>query len=80
MRSEDVQRIQWGVSRQPQPPRLQSFHPRGLVFGPDGLLYVSAIDFLNPTKGWVLRVLRFDTKKNKLVDVFISNDDVEDLH
>ncbi|WP_342042135.1 hypothetical protein [Bacillus sp. OTU2372] len=53
------------------------FHPRGLVFGPDGLLYVSAFDFLDPNKGWVLR---FDTKTNKLLDVFISNDDIKDLH
>jgi DNA-binding beta-propeller fold protein YncE len=53
------------------------FHPRGLVFGPDGLLYVSSFDFLDPNKGWVLR---FDTKTNKLIDVFISNDDIKDLH
>ncbi|MBT2738746.1 hypothetical protein [Bacillus sp. ISL-7] len=53
------------------------FHPRGLVFGPDGLLYVSAFDFLAPNKGWVLR---FDTKINKLLDVFISNDDITELH
>jgi DNA-binding beta-propeller fold protein YncE len=53
------------------------FHPRGLVFGPDGLLYVSVLDINDPLKGWVLR---FNTKKGKLRDVFIESNSVNDLH
>ncbi|NWK72309.1 hypothetical protein HWX41_25495 [Bacillus paramycoides] len=52
------------------------FHPRGLVFGPDGLLYVSAIDFLDPNKGWVLR---FNLKSGGF-DVFIVSDNENNLH
>lgn len=55
----------------------EPFHPRGVVFGPDGLLYVSVFDINDPLKGWVLR---FDPKKRKFLDVFIKSDDVNNLH
>ena len=52
------------------------FHPRGLVFGPDGLLYVSVIDFSDPNKGWVLR---FDLESGGF-DVFIVSNNKNNLH
>ncbi len=60
------------------------FHPRGLVIGPDGLLYVSAIGcpippdpLFDPLAGYVLR---FDPRTGKFVDVFASNATIPDLH
>ncbi|WP_341317629.1 hypothetical protein WN982_40930 [Paraburkholderia sp. IMGN_8] len=64
------------------------FHPRGLVFGPDGLLYVSSVGCLdakdplyNALTGYILR-FRADasTGKFKFFDVFASNTSVPDLH
>jgi DNA-binding beta-propeller fold protein YncE len=53
------------------------FHPRGVVFGPDGLLYVSAVGNLDPENphfsplvGWILR---FDPDTGGFLDVFASN-------
>lgn len=61
------------------------FHPRGVVFGPDGLLYVSASGCLdtpadplfNPVTGYILR---FNATTGKFVDVFASNATVPNLH
>lgn len=47
------------------------FHPRGLVIGPDGLLYVSNVDLTTYPLGG--QVLRFDPKKLRFVDVFVSS-------
>jgi hypothetical protein len=64
------------------------FHPRGIVLGPDGLLYVSVTHDLdpkspdfNPLAGWILR---FDRDNNGVfVDVFASHEGADcaaDLH
>jgi glucose/arabinose dehydrogenase len=62
----------------------KEFHPRGILFGPDGKLYVSAIGCpiptdpkFNPLTGYILR---FDPMKQRFVDIFASSDVVSDLH
>ncbi len=54
-----------------------SFFPRGIVRGPDGLIYVSVIGSLEPTdpnfdniSGYILR---FNPRTGKLFDIFVSN-------
>ncbi len=57
-----------------------SFYPRGVVFGPDRLLYVSARGCPlggDPRVGYVLR---FNAGTGEFVDVFASHDSVPDLH
>jgi hypothetical protein len=60
------------------------FHPRGLVLGSDGLLYVSSIGCpIPPDPAFDLLagyVLRFDPRTGKFVDVFASTATVPDLH
>ena len=48
-----------------------SFHPRGVVIGPDGFLYVSNDPVLGGTGG---HVLRFDPAARNFKDIFVSND------
>jgi DNA-binding beta-propeller fold protein YncE len=53
------------------PPGLAGqFHPRGVVFGPDGLLYVSNVPTLGGLHG---QILRYDPKKIAFKDVFVSD-------
>ncbi|MEM5342215.1 hypothetical protein [Paraburkholderia azotifigens] len=62
----------------------EEFHPRGLVYGPDGLLYVSAVGCLDPTDALYAPltgyVLRFNASTRQFVDVFASNATVPSLH
>ncbi|MEH7097776.1 hypothetical protein [Neobacillus vireti] len=53
------------------------FHPRALVIGPDGLLYVSVRNIPEPEGG---NVLRFNPKTGKFLGVFIESNAVNDLN
>jgi len=60
-----------------------AFYPRGVVFGPDGLLYVSARGCpvsSDPNDALIGYVLRFDPRTNAFVDVFASDATITDLH
>ncbi len=60
-----------------------AFYPRGVVFGPDGLLYVAARGCpisTNPDDALIAYVLRFNPFSRKFVDVFASNKSVPELH
>jgi hypothetical protein len=72
----------------PEPAAVSGqFHPRGIVFGPDGRLYVSIRNLPDPCGG---SVLRYDVPTNnpaawKFRDVFVTNPvdcskNVNDLH
>jgi hypothetical protein len=50
-----------------------SFFPRGLVQGPDGLIYVSVTGDLFSGDRITGKILRFDPKTGNFVDVFASN-------
>jgi DNA-binding beta-propeller fold protein YncE len=50
---------------------LVEFHPRGVVIGPDGLLYVS--NFPDLATGLGGQVLRFDPNTGAFIDVFINS-------
>ena len=49
-----------------------TFHPRGVVIGPDGLIYASNSPRLNGPHG---QVFRFDPVERKFVDTFVDNSD-----
>ncbi|MEO4055395.1 hypothetical protein [Solibacillus sp. CAU 1738] len=53
------------------------FFPRSVVFGPDGLLYVSVFNPFDPLDGWVLQ---FDPVKREFIKVFIESNAVNNLH
>lgn len=65
-----------------RPGSTAPFHPRGIVLGPDGYLYVSIRSLPDPCGG---SILRFDPKKLEFKDVLITNPvdcsaNVNDLH
>lgn len=55
----------------------RQFHPRGVVIGPDGLLYVSVRNLPQNEGG---SVLRFNPKTGKFLGTFIKSNAVNNLH
>jgi DNA-binding beta-propeller fold protein YncE len=61
---------------------LAHFHPRGVVIGPDGLLYVSNYPNPIPLGGTGLQgqILRFDPNTMRFKGIFASNDNYADFN
>jgi DNA-binding beta-propeller fold protein YncE len=55
----------------------EEFHPRGLVIGPDGLLYVSVRQLTTPVGG---HILRFNPESGAYLGQFIDNTATNDLN
>ena len=53
------------------------FHPRSLVIGPDGLLYVSVRNIPSGNGG---SVLRFDPETMEFIDVFVQGNKINNLN
>ncbi|MGX9134864.1 hypothetical protein ACWV26_10845 [Rummeliibacillus sp. JY-2-4R] len=53
------------------------FHPRAVVIGPDGFLYISVRNLPEPEGG---SVLRFNPKTGKFLGVFIESNAINDLN
>jgi streptogramin lyase len=53
------------------------FHPRGLVFGPDGMLYVATRNVPDATGG---AILRFNPKNGAFLGTFVNSNATNDLN
>ena len=56
------------------------FNPRGVVFGPNGLLYISVFDTTNPLTGYILTFNPSTSKFNILVRSDAANNYASGLH
>ncbi|MDZ5473661.1 NHL repeat-containing protein [Bacillus sp. 31A1R] len=55
----------------------ENFYPRGVVIGPDGNVFVSGFNIVDPLSGWVLR---FNRDTGEFLGVFIESDLQNNLH
>jgi DNA-binding beta-propeller fold protein YncE len=55
----------------------EQFYPRGVVIGPDGLLYVSVFNIDDQNSGWVVR---FDPETGEYLGIVIESNNFNNLH